>query len=83
MAQALPALPIIGVGGIRTGLDALEFMLAGASAVQVGTAIFNDPSAPVRVLAELRAELAARGFAKAVDAVGYAHRSSRDDHQAG
>jgi dihydroorotate dehydrogenase (NAD+) catalytic subunit len=78
VAQALPAIPIIGVGGIRTGLDALEFMLAGASAVQVGTAIFNDPSAPVRVLAELRAELAARGFAKAVDAVGYAHRSSPD-----
>jgi dihydroorotate dehydrogenase (NAD+) catalytic subunit len=83
VAQALPAIPIIGVGGIRTGLDALEFMLAGASAVQVGTAIFNDPSAPVRVLAELRAELAARGFAKAVDAVRYAHRPTRPYDAAG
>jgi dihydroorotate dehydrogenase (NAD+) catalytic subunit len=75
VANALPSVPIVGVGGIRTGLDALEFMLAGASAVQVGTAVFNDPSAPVRVLGELRAELAARGFAKAVDAVGFANRS--------
>jgi dihydroorotate dehydrogenase (NAD+) catalytic subunit len=74
VANALPGVPIIGVGGIRTGQDAFEFMLAGASAVQVGTAIFNDPSAPVRVLRELRAELARRGFAKAVDAVGYANR---------
>jgi dihydroorotate dehydrogenase (NAD+) catalytic subunit len=83
VAQALPAIPIIGVGGIRTGLDALEFMLAGASAVQVGTAIFNDPAAPVRVLGELRAELALRGFAKAVDAVGYAHRPSSQPGRAG
>jgi dihydroorotate dehydrogenase (NAD+) catalytic subunit len=83
VAEALPAIPIIGVGGIRTGSDALEFMLAGASAVQVGTAIFNDPNAPVRVLAELRAELAARGFAKALDAVGYAHRPTRPYDAAG
>jgi dihydroorotate dehydrogenase (NAD+) catalytic subunit len=74
VANALPSVPIVGVGGIRSGADALEFMLAGASAVQIGTAIFNDPSAPVRVLGELRNELAARGFAKAVDAVGYANR---------
>jgi dihydroorotate dehydrogenase (NAD+) catalytic subunit len=74
VAQVLPSLPLIGVGGIRTGADALEFLLAGASAVQVGTAIFNDPSAPIRVLAELRAELAVRGFAKVSDAVGFAQR---------
>ena len=59
---ALPDVPILGMGGIRTGLDALEFVLAGASAVSVGTAVFDDPTAPVRVLAELRAALAARGF---------------------
>ncbi|MDQ3422482.1 MAG: dihydroorotate dehydrogenase [Actinomycetota bacterium] len=71
---AFPDVPIVGAGGIRTGYDALEFLLAGASAVQVGTVIFNDPSAPVRILAELREELARRGFAGVGDAVGWAHR---------
>jgi dihydroorotate dehydrogenase (NAD+) catalytic subunit len=75
VASALPGVPIIGVGGIRTGSDALEFLAAGASAVQVGTAIFNDPSAPVRVVRELRQELSARGFGKVSDAVGFAHRT--------
>lgn len=75
VAQALPGTTIIGVGGVRTGADALEFMAAGASAVQVGTAIFNDPSAPHRVVTELRDELAARGFAKATEAIGFAHRA--------
>ena len=76
VAAALPGVPIVGVGGIRSGGDALEFLLAGASAVQVGTVIFNDPSAPRRVIDELRAELAVRGFAKVSDAVGFAHRST-------
>jgi dihydroorotate dehydrogenase (NAD+) catalytic subunit len=71
--HALPHLPIIGMGGIRTGLDALQFVLAGASAVEVGTTIFGDPGAPVRVLAELDAALDERGFASLADAVGYAH----------
>jgi dihydroorotate dehydrogenase (NAD+) catalytic subunit len=61
------------MGGIRTGLDALQFVLAGASAVSVGTAVFGDPSAPVRVLTELEAALDARGFASLADAVGFAH----------
>jgi dihydroorotate dehydrogenase (NAD+) catalytic subunit len=69
----LPHLPIVGMGGIRTGLDALQFILAGASAVSVGTAIFADPSSPARVLAELDTALAQRGFATVRDAVGYAH----------
>ncbi len=72
--QAMPDLPILGMGGIRTGLDALEFVLAGASAVSVGTTIFGDPTAPVRVLHELAHALAARGFASLADAVGFAHR---------
>jgi dihydroorotate dehydrogenase (NAD+) catalytic subunit len=71
--KALPHLPIIGMGGIRSGLDALQFVLAGASAVSVGTAVFGDPSAPVRVLAELEAALDERGFGALADAVGYAH----------
>ena len=58
------------MGGIRSGLDALQFVLAGASAVSVGTAVFGDPSAPVRILAELQAALAERGFASLTDAVG-------------
>jgi len=73
--QALPHLPILGMGGIRTGLDALQFVLAGAAAVSVGTAVFGDPSAPVRVLAELEQALDERGFAAVADAVGFAHRS--------
>ena len=71
---ALPDVPILGMGGIRTGLDALEFVLAGASAVSVGTAAFNDPSAPVRVARELAVVLAERGFESLSDAIGYAHR---------
>ena len=71
--RALPHLPILGMGGIRSGLDALEFILAGASAVSVGTAIFGDPNAPVRVLAELEAALDERSFGSLAEAVGYAH----------
>jgi dihydroorotate dehydrogenase (NAD+) catalytic subunit len=73
--EALPHLPILGMGGIRSGLDALQFVLAGAAAVSVGTAVFGDPSAPVRVLAELEQALDERGFASVADAVGFAHRS--------
>jgi dihydroorotate dehydrogenase (NAD+) catalytic subunit len=71
---ALPDIPLMGIGGIRTGLDALEFILAGASAVQVGTVIFNDPSAPTRISRELREALAARGVGKLRDVIGLAHR---------
>ncbi len=74
--QALPHLPILGMGGIRSGLDALQFVLAGASAVSVGTAVFGDPSAPVRVLAELEQALAERGFRSLRDAVGFGHLSA-------
>jgi dihydroorotate dehydrogenase (NAD+) catalytic subunit len=70
---ALPHVPILGMGGIRTGLDALQFVLAGASAVSVGTTVFGDPSAPLRVLAELEQALAERGFERFSDAVGLAH----------
>lgn len=72
--QAMPEVPIIGVGGVRTGFDALEFLLAGASAVQVGTVVFHDPSAPMRIVGELRQELAQRGIERVADVIGRAHR---------
>jgi dihydroorotate dehydrogenase (NAD+) catalytic subunit len=71
---ALPDVPILGMGGVRTGLDALQLVLAGATAVSVGTVIFHDPSAPIRVLAELEQALIERGFGSFADAVGHAHR---------
>ena len=72
--QVLPDVPIIGMGGIATGADALQFIAAGASAVEVGTMTFNDPSAPVRVQRELLDLLEERGFGKVAEAVGVAHR---------
>jgi dihydroorotate dehydrogenase (NAD+) catalytic subunit len=66
-------LPIVGMGGIATGRDALEFLAAGARAVALGTVLFADPEAPSRVRAELAAELAVHGLARAEDAVGLAH----------
>jgi dihydroorotate dehydrogenase (NAD+) catalytic subunit len=75
---AMPHVPIIGMGGVRSGLDALELVLAGASAVSVGTAVFGDPGAPARVLKELRHALVDRGFPSVRDAVGHAHRPLED-----
>jgi dihydroorotate dehydrogenase (NAD+) catalytic subunit len=69
----IPTVPIIGVGGVRTGDDAVQLVAAGASAIQVGTATFNDPTAPVRVNRELAAALQDKGFARFSDAVGIAH----------
>ena len=70
---AMPDMPILGMGGIRTGRDALEFLLAGASAVSVGTAVFNDPQSLTRISTELRALLAERGIGRLADAVGLGH----------
>jgi dihydroorotate dehydrogenase (NAD+) catalytic subunit len=70
---ALPDVPIIGMGGVMTGRDALELMLAGASMVSVGTAIFHDPSACARIVRELDEELARRGVSRISEVVGAAH----------
>ena len=72
--KALPKISILGMGGVRTGEDAFELVLAGANAISVGTAIFNDPSAPLRIQNELAQVLQERGFATFRDAVSYAHR---------
>ena len=61
------------MGGVRTGRDALELILAGAGMVSIGTTIFHDPSACVRVLRELDEELARRGIERLADVVGLAH----------
>lgn len=53
-------IPIIGIGGVATAKDAIDFMLAGASAVQVGTANFADPTASTKILSGLRSYCAAR-----------------------
>jgi dihydroorotate dehydrogenase (NAD+) catalytic subunit len=74
--QALPDIPILGMGGIRTGQDAFQFILAGASAVSVGTVVFNDPSAPIRIQHELAQQLADHGFSRLRDAISYAHRAA-------
>ena len=64
---ALPDLPIIGVGGVASGWDAIEMLLAGASAVQVGTATFADPAAPIGVQRELLAWAEKRGITRTTD----------------
>ena len=56
-------IPVVGVGGVATWQDAVEMMLAGATAVQVGTAIFSDPRAPLSILEGLEAYLDRRGEA--------------------
>jgi dihydroorotate dehydrogenase (NAD+) catalytic subunit len=67
-------LPIVGMGGIASGRDAVEFLAAGATAVALGTTLFGDPDAPGRVRGELALELASRGLAEPKDVVGLAHR---------
>ncbi len=71
--RALPDLPIVGVGGVRTAEDAVELLLAGASAVQVGTATFADPRAPLRVLEELEGWCAGHGVRAVTELIGGAH----------
>jgi dihydroorotate dehydrogenase (NAD+) catalytic subunit len=66
-------LPIVGMGGVATGADALEFVAAGARSVALGTVLFTDPGAPERVRMELDAEAKYRGVASLDDAVGAAH----------
>ena len=71
---AMPKVPILGMGGVATGRDALELILAGASGVSVGTASFGNPEAPIKVQRELAELLTARGFNSLREAIGFAHR---------
>jgi dihydroorotate dehydrogenase (NAD+) catalytic subunit len=71
--EALPDLPIVGVGGVRTAVDAVELLLAGASAVQIGTATFRDPRAPARLLRDFRRWCDANAVARLPELIGAAH----------
>ena len=71
VAQAV-SIPIIGAGGVTNANDALEFLMAGASAVQVGTATFADPTAPLSVIEGLAAYVRAQGLASIRDIIGAA-----------
>lgn len=71
--RALPSVPILGMGGVASGRDALELIFAGASGVSVGTATFGNPSAAVRIKEELRKLLEERGFKSVKEAIGAAH----------
>jgi dihydroorotate dehydrogenase (NAD+) catalytic subunit len=69
-------MPIVGMGGIASGADAIEFVAAGASVVGVGTALFADPESPSRIRAELAREIARKGFTSVAEIVGSAHGES-------
>ncbi len=71
---ALPEVPILGMGGVSSGRDAFELILAGASGVSVGTASFGNPHAVIDIQNELRELLIAKGFPSLKAAIGYAHR---------
>jgi dihydroorotate dehydrogenase (NAD+) catalytic subunit len=70
VARAYPETPIIGTGGVTTGIDAVEMLLAGASAVGVGTATFYDPRASLRVLDELVDWCSTHGVTSVADLTG-------------
>jgi dihydroorotate dehydrogenase (NAD+) catalytic subunit len=70
------SLPIVGMGGVQSGRDALEFVAAGAQSVALGTVLFVDPSSPVRIRDELSAELAAHGLSSLDEARGIAHEGA-------
>lgn len=63
-------IPIIGMGGVSSGRDAIELMMAGASAVQVGAAIFTDPLAPVKIIQEMKEFLDNKGISSVCDIIG-------------
>jgi len=69
-------LPIVGMGGVATGRDAVELLAVGANSVALGTMLFSDPSAPARIRQELDTELATLGLSSVDDACGIAHENA-------
>jgi dihydroorotate dehydrogenase (NAD+) catalytic subunit len=78
--RALPEVPLFGIGGIESVENVLEFLIAGANAVQVGTASFRDPSVSGRLVGELRAWCDAHGVARVSELVGTLKTRPRPDH---
>jgi dihydroorotate dehydrogenase (NAD+) catalytic subunit len=77
-------IPVVGIGGIGTVEDALEFFFVGASAVQVGTAIFADPTVPARIVDGLAGYLAEHGYGAIGEIVGLAlPKGTRGSHRLG
>ena len=70
VAREFPDVPIIGTGGVSNGVDAIEMMLAGASAVGVGTATFAEPRATLRIVREMEKWCAANGVRRVRDLIG-------------
>ena len=71
---AIPEIPILGMGGVSNGRDALEMIAAGASGVAIGTASFGNPKALISIHNELKELLSNKGFASLREAIGFAHR---------
>jgi dihydroorotate dehydrogenase (NAD+) catalytic subunit len=71
---AMPQIPILAMGGVSTGRDALEMIAAGASGVSIGTASFGNPHAIIAIQDELKQLLVSKGFTSLRDAIGFAHR---------
>ena len=67
-------IPVIGIGGIMNADDALEFFLAGASAIQIGTASFIDPQAAVTILEGIENYITTKGFSDIRDIIGFINR---------
>jgi dihydroorotate dehydrogenase (NAD+) catalytic subunit len=78
--KALPKVPIFGMGGIETVEHVVEFLIAGANAVQIGTANFRDPSLAGRLVKELSAWCSDHGVARVSDLVGTLKTRPRPDH---
>jgi dihydroorotate dehydrogenase (NAD+) catalytic subunit len=74
----MPQVPILGMGGISSGRDALEMIAAGASGVSIGTASFGNPTAIMSIQNELKDLLIAKGFTSLRQAIGYAHRPENE-----
>jgi len=74
----MPQVPILGMGGISSGRDALEMIAAGASGISIGTASFGNPTAIMSIQNELKELLIAKGFTSLRQAIGYAHRPENE-----